>query len=130
MCEIRIQLSQARKQPSTRFSNQKDNKNRPSSKFKLWNKKNKDKNMACTKQQSNQILLQRRNQKKKKQWQKIVCKTNVKQIENHWKFYIHLYWAPSLKKVLKILPTYMWSICTHVWIMCIYVWTMTELRLN
>jgi len=41
------------------------------------------------------------------------------------KIYILIYthWAPSLKKIFKKLPIYMWPMCTHVW-------TMNELKLN
>ncbi len=44
-----------------RFSNQKENKGRPSSKSKFGNKK---KNMTCAKQESNKILLQGKNKNK------------------------------------------------------------------
>jgi hypothetical protein len=37
--------------------------------------------------------------------------------------FIYTYWAPSSKKFLKKLPTYMWPVFTHVWIM-------NELKLN
>jgi transcription initiation factor TFIIIB Brf1 subunit/transcription initiation factor TFIIB len=43
------------------FSNQNMIKDKPSSTFKSWNKKNKNKNTTCAKQKPNKILLQKRN---------------------------------------------------------------------
>jgi hypothetical protein len=58
-----------------RFYTQNENKSMHTSKFKLWNKKNKIKNMTCVKQKSNKILLWRRN--KTMPWQENVPKISV-----------------------------------------------------
>jgi len=57
------------------FFTQNKNKNKPISKFKSWNKTNKQKNMTHVKQKSNKILLQRIN--RTRLWQEKVYETSV-----------------------------------------------------
>jgi len=72
---------------TTNFFIKNNNKGKPNPKFKSWNKKNK--NTICAKQESNKILLQRRN--KTRIWQEIVLKTNVEHTKGNEKFYLYLY---------------------------------------
>jgi hypothetical protein len=94
---------------SIRFSNQNKNKWRLNSKFKSWNKKNKNKNTTCAKSKSNKVLLQRRN--KTRLWQENVPKIGVEQIKGNGEFYLYLY---ILATLLKELPNYMWPMFIHV----------------
>jgi peptidyl-tRNA hydrolase len=64
------------------FPNQNENKGNPSSKFKLWNNKNKNKIMTCAKQKSNKILLQGK-KKKVRLWEENIPKIGVEQIESN-----------------------------------------------
>jgi hypothetical protein len=72
---------------TTRFFIQNKNKSKPNPKFKSWNKENK--NMTCAKQESNKILLQRRN--KTRLWQEIVLNTGVEHTKGNEEFYLYLY---------------------------------------
>ncbi len=49
---------------STRFFNQDENKGKLGFEFRLWHKKNINKNMTCAKHKSKKILLQGRNKNK------------------------------------------------------------------
>jgi hypothetical protein len=99
---------------STRFSNQNENKGRHNSKFKLWNKKNKNKNMTC----ANQNFFKKKITKKKFKKNKAMTGKHTKKlmlnilkvINNSTSIYT--YWTPSSKKILK--NFYMWPMFTHV----------------
>jgi hypothetical protein len=62
------------------FSNQNKSKGIPSSKFKSWNKKNKNKNMIIVNKKSNKILLQRINENCEQKSNKIL----LQRINENW----------------------------------------------
>ncbi len=72
-----------------RFFSPNENKGMPNSKSRSWNKKNKNKNTTCAKQDSNKIILQRKN--KTRLWQKNVPKIGVEQTKGKGEFYLYLY---------------------------------------
>jgi hypothetical protein len=47
------------------------------SKFRMWNKKNTNKNMTCVRKKFNKILLQKQNKNKTRLWQENVFKIGV-----------------------------------------------------
>jgi hypothetical protein len=73
------------------FLNQNKNTNKPSSKFRLQNKKNKNKSITCAKQKSNKILLQKQNKNKTRLWHENIPKINVEQTKTNVGFYFYLY---------------------------------------
>ncbi len=73
----------------TKISIQNDNKGRPNSKFRSWNKKNNNKTTTCAKQKSNKIQLQKGY--KTRLWQENVSKTNVEQTKSNGELYFYLY---------------------------------------
>ncbi len=105
----------------TWFPNQDKNKGKPSSKFKLWNKKNKNKNTTCVKQDSNKILLQEGNKNKTRLWQKKIPKLvlNILKVMGNSTF-IYTYWAHNsnnfFKKTSNLNVAHVHSCVTHVWI--------------
>ncbi len=116
-----IQLSWAQKQLSLwNFLNQDKNKCMLILNPNYETKKNKDKNTINAKQKFNRISLQERNKNKTRLWEETYPKlvlNKLKVMGNST--FIYTYWAHSLRKFLKKLPTYM---CTHVWPMWTHVY--------
>ncbi len=117
---------------STSFFNQNENKGKPSSKFRSWNKKHKKKWHVWNK---NPIIFYCKEEMKtiqsydKKMYRKLLL-NKLKVMGSSTFIYTH--WAPSSKKFFK-LPIYMClcsPILVHVHPCVAHVWTMSELRFN
>jgi hypothetical protein len=119
----------------TRFSNPNENKGMPNSKSRSWNKKNKNKNMKCVKQDSNKILLQRKN--KIGLWQKkIYPKLMLNKLKVKGILFL-LYSLDTYFKEIFQLPIHMWPIFTHVHLCvahvhpCVnYEWIKIQLKMD
>jgi hypothetical protein len=99
-----------------RFFNKSENKGRLSIKSKLWNKKNKNKNITNANKNSTRFYYKEETKQSynKKTYPKLVLNI-FKVMKNSTSIYIHC--AFNFKKFLKKISIYMWFMLAHVWTM-------------
>jgi hypothetical protein len=83
------------------FLNQDKNKSKLHSKFRSWNKKNKNKNMIHAKPKFNKILLQGKYKNRTRLWQENVSKLVLNILKVTWNYISnYTYWTPSFWRIL------------------------------